>query len=91
MHYRIDYGATTPKSRKKLACLRLPVLIVLCFFLFLVLVKQIWPEGSAVIGDIILRVRSSFAAKSLEQFADNFREGESVFSAFSFFCQSLSP
>ena len=91
MHYRIDYGDARRTGMKKVPCLRLPILIVLCFVIFLVLANQLWPEGSALIGDAVLYVRNSSAVESLEQFADNFRDGESVASAFSFFCQSLLP
>lgn len=85
MSYRINYC-----TKKKLLCngfFRLPVLTILSFMLFLLLVNAMWPEGTALIHESVyqLRLRTAAALNLLEE---NFQNREQLTAVFSDLIQS---
>ena len=84
MSYCIQYSGPDEKILRKPLPLRLPLLTAFCFFLFLSLVKWLWPEGFSLIRHAI-----SDVCAELERFAVVFREGESAVEAISDFCRSI--
>lgn len=74
MSYRIEYH-----KPEKNHPFRLPVLTAACFFLFLLLVRSRWPEGSEIL------------CSALEQFARDLAVGEGTGEAVSAFFQTLVP
>ena len=83
MSYRIDYR-TAQKNRH----MRLPVLTLLCFLLFLFLVSALWPEGTEYIRTSVshFRLKTAAAFRLLEGEA---LQGEPLAAVFSDFFQSL--
>lgn len=84
MGYRIHYPGGQEENAGNGSRLRLPLLTMICFFLFLSLVKWMWPEGYSLI-------RGAFSGVWVElgQFAESFREGDTAFEAISGFCRSF--
>lgn len=91
MSYRIDYSSTGKQRGKAGVRLRLTVLTVLFFFLFLLLVNTMWEEGADLLHCFVLSVKVSPALAALEHFAEDFLFGKSVSEAFSDFCEILIP
>ena len=85
MSYRIDYRPSQKKSR--MGFLRLPVLTVLCFLLFLFLVNTYWPEGA----DRIAVWQESVTVMVLDRFGEDLHRGEPLAEAFSAFLGSFQP
>jgi len=90
MHYRIDYSTPRIKARKGCTLLRLPVLTLLSFLLFLYLVTALWPEGAEYLLTSVhdLRARTAAALNHLE---DAVLERNLPAAVFSDFFRTLWP
>lgn len=55
MSHRIDYSSRNLLRKKRLYYFRLPLLMVFCFFIFLIQVYFLWPAGK----DFLLEMLSS--------------------------------
>ncbi len=82
MSYRIRYQSPQPGWSKSL---RLPILTILCFLLFVMLVNQNWQEGADYIKTGILFVQKSSITAAMDQFAGNLHRSESLSEVFSSF------
>jgi len=89
MGYRIEYQSAQKKYANKSHYMRLPVLVVLCFFLFLFLVETLWPDGAALIRKAAFYPKEVIAVSALNDLADELRYGESLVTAFADFCRKL--
>lgn len=84
MSYRIRYPVLHKLRNKPRTTVRLPALTVLCFLIFLLLVKFLWPEGA----DWLLK---TIPVAGLDQVALDFLHGETVAASLSdFFTVFLS-
>ncbi len=86
MSYRIDYRTKNKLVRN--GYFRLPVLAILSFMLFLLLVNAMWPEGTALIQESVyqLRLRTAAALNLLEE---NYQNREQLTAVFSDLIQSF--
>ena len=89
MSYRIDYRSQHGINRNR-SMLRLPLLTVLSFLLFLFLVNAFWPEGAEYIRFSVSRFQTRTTA-ALNVLEEGVLYGEPLTAAFSDFFQSLRP
>lgn len=87
MGYRIAYPSSARKHTNVFRCVRLPVLTVFSFALFILLVEVLWPEGSAWIRNHLWD--DSIAASALNDLAAEWHSGEDLLAAFAAFCRKL--
>lgn len=89
MGYRILYHSVQKKPGNRGLSIRLPVLTLICFLLFLFLAHALWPEGTAAIQMVISTVREGEAFSVFNDLAEELRFGEPLVTAFSDFCGKL--
>lgn len=89
MGYHISYRSIHKKHVKKGCSLRLPLLILVCFLLFLFLVQTQWPDGAEVLRNVFSFHGDAVAVSALNDFAEELRQGEPLLAAFSQFCRKL--
>ena len=89
MGYRIAYRAMPPKVCRKRFSVRLPILTLLCFSLFLVLVATLWPEGKAYLQEALLFSQETVAASALNELAEELYAGAEPMTAFVDFFERL--
>lgn len=91
MSYLIRYQSTRGTWLKKLTCIRLPLLAVLCFLLFVLMVNSFWPEGEAYIRSRTQARKESAAVMALDQLAEDLLRGEPLSAAFSELWNGIQP
>lgn len=91
MSYRIQYPSPYAAPCKKQSKIRLPLLTVLCFLLFLFLVNTFWPRGAEYMGEKMAALRQSAAVMALDRLAEDLFRGEPLSTAFSEFCNGILP
>ena len=86
MGYRVVYGddpfLEMPRSRN-----RLGLMTAGCFLVFLIGVRWLWPQGTAVLEDIFLPDRGTAAA--FRQMTEEIGTGESLGDAVTAFCRTI--
>jgi len=88
MAYRVDYadgGRQTSVCEKKHP-LRA---VLICFFLFLILVQLFWPEGKEAIQKYLLPGATETVWAAVDGFADQVRTGEPVGEALETLCRNV--
>lgn len=80
--YQIQYPSVRKLRGREGTRVRLPLLTVLSFLIFLVMVALFWPEGTALIRNFV-------PVTALEAFASDLQHGEAVMASFSDFMRSL--
>ena len=90
MGYKIVYG-DGPKSvyDKNVTGNRLRILTAACFLAFCLLVRLVWPEGVAVLRDVMLPGEETVTELAFESMLDNLRSGEPVGDALTVFCREV--
>lgn len=91
MSYRIQYSSPYAAPCKKQSKIRLPLLTVLCFLLFLMLVNTFWPQGAEYMAEKMAALRQSAAVMALDRLAEDLFRGEPLSAAFSEFCYGIRP
>jgi len=91
MSYRINYQSMESHWSKKRSHIRLPLLTVLCFLLFLWMVNHSWQEGADFLRSRLYSLKETAAAAALDQFAVELYRGEPLASAFSEFREMICP
>ena len=87
MGYRIKYCTNQKKDRIHL---RLPVLIIVCLFLFGMLVKIKWPEGYAVMESAMFDAKNIPAVSKLNEFAEDLSHGDGLIQTLAEFWRKLA-
>lgn len=82
MGYRIQYPTVRKLRNRGNVRVRLPVLTVFIFFLFLVLVRLLWPEGAQ-------QLQNCVPVSVLDEFASELRKGDGIMTSFSAFLKSF--
>ena len=91
MGFRIVYQASQKKTGGIGAWLRLPVMVLLCFALFCVIVEIVWDDGAAVLNRALMLPNSILPVSALNGFAEDLREGSSLVSSFAYFFREMLP
>lgn len=91
MGYRIEYQRDQKGTFRIKNYTRIPVLTILCFFLFLFLVNAFWPDGAALLQKTRLYSKGIIALSALNDLANELHYGEPLVTAFSDFCGKLMP
>lgn len=86
MGYRKEYRI--PENKEKIHR-RLPVFTVICFLLFLFLVKHFWAEGFALLCSVFPFSKDSVAVSALDNFTVGLMDGERIADAFSDFLNTM--
>ena len=79
MSYRIHYRLIR-KSRKENLTVR-PILTVLCFFLFLVLVYSLWPDGKNAVKEGLAFFRPTVMISAMNEMSEYFQNGMDLVAA----------
>lgn len=90
MAYRIVYGPMPPVSREKnYKFLRIQMLTALFLLLFVLLVRQAWPEGTAVLRSMLLPGEPTVTEAAFSEMVIDIQSGEPVREAFTAFCRQI--
>lgn len=90
MGYRIEYGPTEEKMRKSSGMVRrLQVLTAAFLLLFILLVRQAWPEGTAKLREFLLPGEPSVTQAAFGDLLTDIREGSPFREALTAFCQQV--
>ena len=90
MGYHIVYQSGQTKCGRRRS-IRLPLLTMLCFVLFLILVEYLWPQGAEFLHTFLPGDRDSVAVSALDHLAEELRGGKNLQSAVSGFLENLLP
>lgn len=90
MGYRIDYdkGTSNFEIRKETPW-RFPVLVTVCFGLFILLSSFLWPEGMEFIREIAIPGDNAVTVRAFEQLTNDLRSGASMTDAVTAFCREV--
>ena len=90
LSYRIVYGPMpdVPKAGKK-GNVRLRVLTALFLLLFVLAVRQAWPEGSAVLRRCLIPGEPTATEEMFHGMVSDIRSGETLGQAVTAFCKEL--
>lgn len=88
MSYRIDYQGPKKVRGAEKRRLGLPALIGLCFLL-IIGAWAVWPEGAAVLKELLIPGDNAVTVGALEEMAAGLGAGESLCAAFSGFCRQV--
>lgn len=90
MGYRIEYEPQTRTSGKSGRFVRrIQILTAAFFLLFVLLVRQAWPEGTQMLREILLPGEPSFTQTAFQTMLGDIRQGTSVQEALTVFCQQM--
>ena len=79
MSYRIRYKLIR-KNRKENLAVR-SILTVLCFFVFLVLVYNLWPDGKIAVEEGLAFLRPTVMISAMNEMAEDFQNGMNIAAA----------
>lgn len=89
MAYRINYGTDASKQHANEGSqLRWQAMTAVFLLLFVLMVKQIWPEGTDKLRDCLLPGGEGTQA-AFQAFAADLHEGETVGEALTAFCRQV--
>lgn len=91
MGYRIEYHTAQKRQGNYFYFIRLPLLTIVCFVIFLFLVGRMWTEGAELIQESGFLSKAMVAVSALDEFADELYYGEPLVTAFADFCGKLIP
>lgn len=90
MAYRIVYGTDKPQKEKSdFSWLQFQVITSVFLLLFTIGVRQLWPEGTQKLREILLPDTQSETRSAFEVLAENLASGESIGDAVTVFCQEI--
>lgn len=90
MSYRVEYSASgivRKKIRRKGG--RIPLLSVVCFMIFLLIVGGFWPRGVQALREMLLPGDSAVTAAAWEELTQELHAGAPVDSAVENFCREI--
>ena len=74
MSYCVRYQHIRKKSRREFVDIR-SILTVLCFFLFLILVWSLWPEGKSAVEDVLSFLKPTMMVSAMNEMAEELQNG----------------
>ena len=90
MSYRIVYGPERKAVKEREpSSLRFRSLIAGFLLLFAVIVKLLWPEGTAVLRQMILPTDLSATEQAFQCMMEDLRSGENLGDAITVFCRQI--
>lgn len=88
MAYRVDYadskGQVTAQERWHFFRA-----VIICFFLFLILVQLFWPQGQEAIQKLLLPGATEAVWAAVDSFADQLQTGEPIGEALNTLCRTV--
>ena len=87
--YLVVYGPHTKGSMSDINRKRLQWLTVICFGLFVLLVRQIWPEESRILTSQLLPEPSRPAQIAFSELLGNLRQGSGMMESLAVFCREI--
>lgn len=89
MAYRIDYGPAPVRGRGRSGrLLRVQAMTAAFLLLFILCVRQYWPEGIAKLRETLLPGQGAGQA-AFQEFVSELRDGEPVYDALTAFCRQI--
>ena len=93
MAYRVEYGAKepkkTPRASKIFSQIRIQLFTAAFLLVFLLGVRQSWPEGTAKLKEFLLPGKPATTETALQNFITNLKEGSDIGEAFTAFCEEI--
>ena len=90
MAYRVEYGPREPKKTSRLWTQpRMQIFTAVFLLIFLLGVRQTWPEGTAKLKEFLLPGKPASTETALQNFVVNLKEGSGIGDAFTTFCQEI--
>lgn len=89
MGYRVDYRPVKKIRNAEKRTVRLPALTMLFFLMFLFLVFSFWPQGGALLRELLIPGDPDVTVMALETFAQDLRAGDALSGAFETFCRTI--
>lgn len=89
MGYRIDYQPVRKLRGLEKRHHTVAAMTGLCFLLFLFGVEILWPEGWALLQQVVFSGDTSVTAAAMENLAGNLENGLSVREAITGFCRQI--
>lgn len=88
MAYRVDYADSKGQvmAQEKKHFFRS---LIICFFLFLILVQLFWPKGQEAIQKLLLPGATETVWAAVDSFADRLQTGEPVGEALDALCRTV--
>lgn len=87
MAYRIEYDNNTQKFEvTDSKPFRFPIFLLICILLFFVLTSAIWPEGKALIDEMLIPGDNAVTIAALNTMTNELRAGTSFDNAIYTFC-----
>lgn len=74
MSYCVRYQYIRKKSRREIVGIR-SILTVLSFFLFLILVWSLWPEGKSAVEDVLSFLKPTMMVSAMNEMAEELQNG----------------
>ena len=91
MAYHIFYQSDKRKVKTRRSSLRFPVLLLLCFILFLYLVGSFWPDGTEFLRRTIRYENYFTITAKLNNLAEKLRYTKEPLAVFAEFCGKIVP
>ena len=91
MAYHIFYQSDKRKVKTRRSSLRFPVLLLLCFILFLYLVGSFWPDGTELLRRTIRYENYFTITAKLNNLAEKLRYTKEPLAVFAEFCGKIVP
>lgn len=90
MGYRIVYGPMPKMPQERdYKPLRIQVLTAVFALLFVLTVRQAWPEGTALLREFLLPGEQNVTEAAFSEMIGDIREGESLGDALTAFCRQI--
>lgn len=74
MSYCVRYQHIRKKSRREFVGIR-SILTLLSFFLFLILVWSLWPEGKSAVEEVLSFLRPTMMVSAMDEMAEELQNG----------------
>ena len=83
----MDYSTEKKRTGVNRFNIRLPVLVLLCFAVFILTVAVSWQDGAIYLKSALLQQEDMLPVAALNCFAEELRCGSSVITSFVHFCR----
>lgn len=89
MAYRIEYGPPFQPPQKKRSTTRLRIMTAACLLLFVLLVRQAWPEGTEKLRQFLLPGEPTVTQEAFYSMIEGIQDGVPMGDALTAFCQQI--
>ena len=89
MGYRVIYGQDRLSQENRGKTIGIRTLTALCFGIFALLVRCLWPEGRELLMTYLLPGQQSVTQAAFTEFLVNLRQGSAMVDAFTVFCKEI--